>query len=282
MKNNILLLLALCSIAIHVNAQQYKINYVQSSKRGGGRQQVTIGGVDQEQVNKLLNSVRKTYYELHINGHESFYKESDRADGNESANGLSMFAVGGNAEIYINHNAATKTEKVELNETDYIITDSLKNMPWQITNDERTILGVLCKKAIIKVKSIQRKQVFISSTQSNSQVQADTTIKNDSTEIVAWYAPSINVSAAPNTTQIQLAGTLPGCVLAVYFGGEDNDNNIIATDITNKVQEKLVKQPTKGKKITREAYQKKREELFNQMRENMRNGGGRFMGAGMQ
>ncbi len=282
MKNNIIILIVLCTMALHSTAQQYTINYVQSSKRGGGRQQVTIAGVDQEQVNQMLNRVRKNYYELYINGTESFYKESNRADGNESAGGTSMFNIGGNAEIYINHNTAIKTEKIELNETDYIITDSLKNIPWQITNEEKTILGLPCKKAIIKVKSIQRRQTIITGTQNNTQIQADTTLQNDSTEVIAWYTPTINVSAAPNTAQIQLAGSLPGCILAVYFGKEDSDNNIVAIDIANKTQEKIVKQPAKGKKITREAYNKKRQELFDQMRENMRNGGGRMLGAGMQ
>jgi GLPGLI family protein len=281
MKHIIFLLLIMFTSALTIKAQQYKINYVQSIKRGGiGRQQINIQGVDPDQLNKELSRVRKTYYELHINGNESFYKESDRVDGNEQGGGM-MFMMNGNAEIYINHNTAAKIEKIELNEKDYIITDTLKQMPWQLINEERTLLGVLCKKATIKIKATQRRPAFIVNGQ-NTQINTDTIKRNDSTEVIAWYAPSINVNAAPNSSQLQLAGSLPGCVLAVFFGSDDSENNIIATEITNTIKAKWVKAPEKGKRITREEYNKKREELINQMRENMRNGGGRTFGMGMQ
>jgi GLPGLI family protein len=219
---------------------------------------------------------RRSYFDLHINGNESLYKESDREDMNDMANeggGMMMMRSGGNLVTYINLNDKTKTEKSELAEKEYIVIDTITKGDWKFFEDTKTILGHVCKKATTKVPSQRNNVRFFMGGGGRDRNGADSTAANtaprkDSVEMIVWYATDIALATGPT-----MQGQLPGLILEI-----DNDgtgvNVITAISITDKPKLNLIKAPTKGKKVTREELNKKRDDIRKQMIENMRSGGG--------
>lgn len=98
----------------------------------------------------------------------------------------------------------------------------------------------------------------------NGNASRDTTTSSASreVEITAWYAGEIISPAGPDSH-----GQLPGVILQVDI---DNGQTVYtATEITKKVDYKELKEPKKGKTITRTEFQQ-------MMQDMMSSGGGGF------
>ncbi|MEI9958361.1 MAG: GLPGLI family protein [Ferruginibacter sp.] len=108
--------------------------------------------------------------------------------------------------------------------------DSIHNISWKLIDGEtKTIAGHVCKKATGK-----------------------TTLGSD---LVAWYAEDISLSAGPDQF-----GGLPGLILSV----DVNSGEFVytATEIKKDVKKADIKAPSKGKKVTNEEFVKLRKELM--------------------
>lgn len=134
-----------------------------------------------------------------------------------------------NSEQYRNFSQAKAVESRELGAKTYLIEDTIKQLGWKISDETKTILNHTCKKAI----------------RQNERGQT----------IEAWYAKSIPTPAGP-----EAFASLPGAVLAVNI----NDGEIVfnAVSINETVNKKEIKEPVKGKKITRAEYMKLMQDMM--------------------
>jgi GLPGLI family protein len=114
-------------------------------------------------------------------------------------------------------------EETTLEEKKYIITDSIRTVPWKLSDETATLLGHPCKKA--------------------------TAITTRGIKLAAWYSDDIPVPVGPD----KFSG-LPGAVLKL-----DMDSAGIvytATQIQSTTSTKDLKAPANGKAITRADFEK--------------------------
>ena len=135
----------------------------------------------------------------------------------------------GNDQVYKDYAAGKVTELRELGPKKYLVEDSIRKLAWKLTEDTMTIKGFHCKKAQTKNR------------------QGD--------NVVAWYTEEIPCPSGPDQF-----GGLPGLILQVDLG--DGWMVSKAVEISTQPSGMVVKAPEGGKKITREEFQKMRDEAF--------------------
>jgi GLPGLI family protein len=134
-----------------------------------------------------------------------------------------------NAEQYRNFSQARAIESRELGAKTYLIEDTIKPLGWKLTDETKTILNYTCKKA----------------TRQNERGQT----------IEAWYTESLITPAGP-----EAFASLPGAVLGVNIN--DGEITFTAISVSEQVNKKDIKEPTKGKRITRSDYMKLMQEMM--------------------
>lgn len=203
-----------------------------------------IEGVSEEQmkrIRKRMEMASKQKMVLVFDSTESLFRNFDQEkDGKveetyESEDGrmrmrFQMYRA--DNEMYVN---TAKNELVEMNEfmgKKFLIKEDLVTIPWKLTGEMEIIMEYPCQKA--------------------------TWQKNDSTLIVAWFAPQIPVTTGPKGY-----GQLPGLILKMSFG----KYGYIAREINfDPPKEGDIYIPDEGKKVTREKFNK----IVKQKREEMR------------
>lgn len=115
---------------------------------------------------------------------------------------------------------------------------------WKITGKQKMILDYPCQEAVME---------------------------KDSTKMIAWFTPAIPVSAGPANY-----GGLPGLVLAVE--SEDGKQTTMATSVVfSPLADDILQKPKKGKKVTREEFDKVVEEKMKEMGAEQGEGGHQMM-----
>jgi GLPGLI family protein len=89
---------------------------------------------------------------------------------------------------------------------------------------------------------------------------------DDTSAIVAWFAPGIPVSAGPSEFQ----GQLPGLILEMDI--KDGTQTFKAVSISEKADLSEIKEPSGKKHYTAAEFSKEREKMMKEMEQN--NGGG--------
>jgi GLPGLI family protein len=132
--------------------------------------------------------------------------------------------------LYTNFSNLKIVEQTELGEKTYLILDTVKAQPWKLTDETKTVLKYTCKKATLKTARGQ--------------------------DVVAWYTEDLVTPAGP-----EIFNGLPGAVLLV----DVNDGAMLLTalEVKAKADKKELKEPAKGKAITRAEFSKKIQEMFN-------------------
>jgi GLPGLI family protein len=176
---------------------------------------------DNVQMRSMIPNFRTQKFELNFTDNQSMFKgiEEEPDLSEQPANGVVMkFNNGADNEYYRNFTTKRSVEKREMMEETYLVDDSIKSITWKLEEGEtKTILGYTCKKATGKTAR--------------------------GTDVIAWYAEDITVPSGPDQFN-----SLPGMILSI----DANKGEIVftATAFDKKVDTKVVKAPTKGKKVT--------------------------------
>ncbi|NNK90759.1 MAG: GLPGLI family protein [Saprospiraceae bacterium] len=127
---------------------------------------------------------------------------------------------------------------------DFLIKGERKPFKWKITAEQKQVGKFLCQKAI----------------------------HQDSTQtIIAWFTPMVPVSTGPG----DFSG-LPGLIL--HLDINDGLRTITAIDIDlRSIEEDEIKKPKGGKKVTREEFEKIREEKIKEREQEWGSRRGHFM-----
>lgn len=136
--------------------------------------------------------------------------------------------------VFCNLQESTSVEKLDFMGKTFLIPGDMKKHQWKITSEHKSILERPCIKA---------------------------TVQKDSVLVVAWFAPSIPVSVGPS----RFSG-LPGMILEMDIN--EGERKIIATDIELKeLTAGTIVAPKKGKKVTREQFDKIQKEKMDELRQ---------------
>jgi GLPGLI family protein len=197
---------------------------------------------------EMIPKERQRKTTLTFNSKESIYRNlkeeanvAREIEANSASGGMRMRFQGRNEnnETYKNLELGSTIEKQEFFGREFRIIGEEK-IAWKMSGEQKKIGEYVCMKA---------------------------SYMRDTIPVMAWFTPQIPISNGPDDL-----GQLPGMILEVDI---DNGKRVIkAIEITLRAltENDIIAAPDKGKEITREEFNKIREEKMAEMREM---GGGR-------
>ena len=168
------------------------------------------------------------------NDADSKKEETVEAGSEESGIQLRMDFEAPENIVFCDLKKGTSVQKQDFMGKVFLIDGKIKKYKWKMTGEQKTILDQPCMKA---------------------------TYQEDSTSVIAWFAPSIPISIGPS----RYAG-LPGIILEMDIN--DGERKIVATEIELKeLEEGTIVAPKKGKKVSREKFEKIQKEKMEELRQ---------------
>lgn len=226
---------------------------------------------------RLKNMFQKNYV-LTFNRTESIYKLEEKLEAPGQGGGGRFTAIMGGAVDGVKYkNVQTKASlnELELFGKLFLVKEDLPKLDWKITGETKQIGGYTCYKATaIKTwKDFDMTALRRPPNRDRADENKNVTVENSKEaeqpeiEITAWYTMQIPINQGPGDYW-----GLPGLILEV----NSDKTTILCTKIVLNPEDKAtIKQPTKGKEITKEAYVEVATQKFKEMRDNFRRGGQR-------
>ncbi|MFZ6025646.1 MAG: GLPGLI family protein [Bacteroidota bacterium] len=261
-----LVAVAICSGSLQAQVKQGTIVY---ERKINSHRTIT-----NEQMRAMVPEFRISKHLLIFSDSISIYKlipENEAPDpfaGGGGGGGIRMsFSIGGSdaGELFKNFTQSKSILSSELAGKNYLIVDSITQQPWKLTGETKQILGYTCLKATRKL-TVQMAQPRIMVIGGAGAAPTRDTVRPQPREIevVAWYAQDIISPVGPDSY-----GQLPGVILQL-----DSDNGatvFTALEIKKEINQKLLKEPKKGKSVTASEFNKMRMDMMQQQIQ----GGGR-------
>ena len=248
---------------------------------GGGRE---MSEEMKKTVATMMKSALEKTYILTFNKDESIYKEQEKLDAAPMNPGFKMMMSSYTPGAqYKNLKTEQIVEENEFFGKQFLVTDSIKTLDWQITKESKTIGQYIAFKATA-IKKVDPNDYSMArpkrdrkekNEKENVEVKKDTTQPQDpmdmieipkEIEVTAWFTPQIPVSNGPG----EFAG-LPGLILELNVY---RTTLLCSKIVMNPKESEKIEPPTKGKQVTSAEYVKIVKEKTDEMRENFRKGGG--------
>ncbi len=182
---------------------------------------------------------------------------SNEGDPNTFASGgmVLRFNGGSNDVTYCNFEKGTKTDKREIADRSYVVTDSLTKLQWKLSDETKMVLNYTVRKATSHRISTRNMMSMENGVMKRTPTQ-------DTAAVVAWFTTDIPVSVGP-----EFPGQLPGAILELNIA---NGQTVYkAIEVSSKVSINKIKEPKDGKKMTAAEFSKEREKVMEEMRRNM-------------
>ena len=216
-------------------------------------------GIQKQLEAQMRKMFQKTYI-LDFTKSESMFKQKQELDGPKvpKSNGAIIMIEGmsgGTDVLYKNIKEKRMANKTDLMGKIFLIKDNLVSYDWELTGETKNIGNYTCYKAVFEKEeeSIEIKML-------DGEVKEEKGIKKRT--IVAWYTTDISISNGPKNY-----GGLPGLILEVNDG---NETIVCSEIILNPKEIKEIKEPTKGKIVTRKKFDdisiEKSKEMMNRYR----------------
>ena len=198
--------------------------------------------VDMEHIKSMMPTSNSSKKELIFTQKHSIYRAAKNDDSDENASfesesdgiTIKFRRSGANNELYANHEEQTTMEKRDFMGRVFLVSGDKDKQKWKIGTESKEIAGYQCQQAILQ---------------------------NDSTEVIAWFTPQIQVSAGPSGY-----GNLPGMILEMNI---DKGKRVIKASEINLGGEASsdIVAPKKGKAVTKEKFQEIVKEKMKEMGE---------------
>lgn len=232
-----------------------KIDVKLDSKKAGGNSEI------QKIINEQLKKQFQKTFVLNFTSEESTYKQKEKLSKPEFSTGSVRVEIVGNGSVndilYKNLRENRYLNKTEISGKLFLIKDELADLKWEMTGETKTIGKYTCYKAVREqeIESVS----FKSSEEGKNKEERRKEIK----ETVAWYTPEIPISNGPG-----MHGGLPGLILEIQEGKQ----TIVCSEIViNSLKKIEIKEPTKGKKVSQEKFDKIMREKNEEMMERFKN-----------
>jgi len=218
------------------------------------------GGLEQQMPNS-----RTDKFELSFANNQTLWKQAESENSDDNVFGgdgaqIRMVVAGNDDVLFCNLESGKRVEKRELFDKSFIIDDTLAKLKWKMTGETKSILNHNCMKATATRISKRMNMNMDNGKMVRTEV-------DDTSNIVAWFAPDIPVSAGPSEFQ----GQLPGLILEMDV--KDGSQVFKASSISEKTDIASIKEPSGKKHYTPEEFRKERDKMMKEMEEN--NQGGR-------
>lgn len=203
---------------------------------------------DASAFSDMLPKERKSEKTLLFNSESSLYQNKEKDDGeamhmDSGGAGVMIKMDEPDNKVFTDLATGAQVEQTEFMTRTFLVKGSAKNK-WKMTGNQKTILDYPCQEA--ELDGADKKTI-------------------------AWFTPVIPVSGGPGNY-----GGLPGMILAVDIG--DGHNTITATSVDlSEIEKGLIVKPKKGKKVSREEYDKIVERKMKEMGAEQGAGSGTFM-----
>ena len=214
----------------------------------------------QEQLEAKMRKMFQKTYSLDFTKSKSVYKEVQELDAPNapSSNGVMIMVQGSNGSndvLYKNISENRMANKKELMGKVFLIRDNLVAYDWELMGETKNIGNYTCYKAKFEIEEEDIQINMI-----DGEVKEEKVTKKRT--LVAWYTPEVPISNGPSNY-----GGLPGLILEV----NDGNQTIVCSEIVlNPKEVKEIKEPTKGKVVTRDEFSKisfeKTKEMMNRYR----------------
>ena len=216
-------------------------------------------GIQKQLEAQMRKMFQKTYI-LDFTKSESMFKQKQELDGPKvpKSNGAIIMIEGmsgGTDVLYKNIKEKRMANKTDLMGKIFLIKDNLVSYDWELTGETKNIGNYTCYKAVFEKEeeSIEIKMI-------DGEVKEEKGIKKRT--IVAWYTTDIPISNGPKNY-----GGLPGLILEVNDGNE----TIMCSELVLNPSKTIdIKEPTKGKQVSREKFSEisleKTKEMMNRYR----------------
>jgi len=214
----------------------------------------------QEQLEAQMRKMFQKTYSLDFTKSKSVYKEVQELDAPNapSSNGVMIMVQGSNGSndvLYKNISENRMANKKELMGKVFLIRDNLVAYDWELMGETKNIGNYTCYKAKFEIEEEDIQINMIDGEVKEGKVTKKRTL-------VAWYTPEVPISNGPSNY-----GGLPGLILEV----NDGNQTIVCSEIVlNPKEVKEIKEPTKGKVVTRDEFSKisfeKTKEMMNRYR----------------
>lgn len=217
------------------------------------------------ELEKQIPKSRTDQYELLFSGSQALWQflPNANADGGEQSFGnggvMIRFAGGMNDASFFDLNTGTRVDHRDVMDHSFIVSDSIRKISWKLSDETKTILEHVCRKA-----TATRISTRVQMTMENGEMKRNPV--EDTSVVVAWYTADIPVAVGP-----EYVGQLPGAVLELDIA--NGQTSYIATEITPKVNTKTIKAPKDGKKLTQAEFVVERDRIMEEMRKNMPSNG---------
>ncbi len=216
----------------------------------------------QKQIQEQLKKQFQKTYTLKFKGSESIYTEDEGgiAPPAPAAGGMSIVISQSKDINYRNLDELRYTNETDLMGKTFLVKDSIKKRDWKLVKEIKNIGQYTCFKAVYE-EEVENWSMTEDGEETKEKKMKTTT---------AWYTLDIPVQHGPD----QYWG-LPGLVLEV----NDGKFSLMCTKVVlNPQEEVVIEEPTKGKPVGGEEYQKISEDKAKEMME--RYSGGRKKGDG--
>lgn len=221
--------------------------------------------IQDEQMRAMMPEFRTSRHMLLFSDSVSVYKAvpDDEAPDPFAGGGgprvIMRFGGSDGGDLYKNLTQSKSIQSSELGGKNFLITDTIQQQPWKIGTETKQILGYTCHKASRKITQAApmiRRMVMGGGGSPTQDTTTQSRPQGKEVEVVAWYAENIISPVGPESY-----GQLPGVILQLDI---DNATTVYtATEVKKSVDMKELKEPKKGKTVTRPEFQKMMMEMMN-------------------
>lgn len=273
----ILCLLLTSSIVVSQKKFEGKATYMSKTTIDMSR----FGNMSEQQKKQWMERAKsflEKTYTLSFNQKESTWKENVKLDSPGSRGGMRWGMSNGQGSLYKNFDEGQMVEDIEQFSKRFLIMEKMDQPKWQMSAETKKIGNYTCYKAtLVKVdNSVDFGSIFRRRGRRGGDEKKDSTqVKKEddirTLAVTAWFTPEIPVKTGPADYY-----GLPGLILELNAGR----TTMLCTEIAINPEESVsIAVPSKGKKVSRDEYNKiikqKSEELRERFRNMRRGGGGR-------
>ncbi|SHH00438.1 GLPGLI family protein [Winogradskyella jejuensis] len=226
-----------------------------------------------KQMQAMLRKQFQKTFTLNFDKEASVYKEDESLAPPQVGGGdiqVMVIGDGGGGDIlYKNTKDKRYTDQKDVYGKIFLVKDELKPIEWKLESETKYIGEYQCFKATFS-REIEVDNSTSFSSSDNEKDERDIETVKETQIVTAWYTPQIPVNNGPGNYY-----GLPGLILEV----STDKQQIVCTKIILNPEKKIeISEPTKGKEIDQEGYdkimEKKRKEMLERFKPRKGNRGG--------
>ena len=222
----VLFILVLCCGFRSMNAQFITAGKIEFEKRTNQHSLLEDESMWDDMMRKNLPKFAVTYFDLYFDEKKSLYKTGRDPDNRMIHWGLSYISN----VVYKNLETSTFVNQKNIFGSNFLISDTLQQIDWKITNEPRTIAGFECRKAVGRVF--------------------------DSIVVIAFYTEEIIPSTGPESF-----GGLPGMILGLAIPRMHTTWYATKLELVP-ITAKEVTAPKEGKKFTNNQFRAEMKDIL--------------------